>query len=121
MIEVELAHLGADLGQHQIHHRRLQVVDGVVGPLVLQQLPVDDRIHLNGDVVAGDALLRRNVEHPLLQGLMADHPLHHGEHQGEAGLQLPVVLAEPLHQAGLAAAGDLDGVQPQKGHHHEGR
>ena len=66
-IEVELAHLGADLGEHQVHHRRLQVVHRVIGAGMFEQLPVHHRIHLNRHVVAGDALLRWDVEHPLLE------------------------------------------------------
>ena len=81
LIEIELAHLGANLREHQIHHRRLQVVDGVMGAGVLQQLPIDHCIHLNRDVVAGEALLRRNIEHPLFQRFQAHHPLHHRHHK----------------------------------------
>ena len=118
LIQVELAHLGADLGEHQVHHRRLQVVDGVVGAGVLQQLPVHNRIHLDRHVVAGDALLGRDIEHPLLERFVAHHLFEHRQHQRQARLQLAVVFAEALHQPRLAAAGDLDAVDPEQGHQH---
>jgi len=121
LIQIELAHLSADLGEHQVHHRRLQVVDGVIGAGVLQQLPIHHRIHLDRHVVAGDALLRRDIQHPLLQRFMAHHALHHRQHEREPRLQLAVVLAEPLHQPRLAAAGHLHPVNAQKGNHRQSR
>ena len=51
---------------------------------------------------------------------MANHLLQHRQHQGQARLQLAVVLAKALHQARLAAAGDLDAANSQQGHQHQG-
>jgi len=109
LIEVVLAEDGAQRRLRELAGRHLELLDLDHRLLRIDHPIVDDGVDLDRDVVLGDHILRRHVEHAGAQ-VHAHHLLDEGYDDDEAG---PLHLPEPAqqeHHAALVLAQDADRV-----------
>src|SRR5699024_4401700 len=92
-------HLADDVAQGG-GAQALQSGDGLVDAVSIQfgvhHLEKDYRVDLDGDVIAGDDGLGREVAHLLFQADLFGHPLDEGDLYMEAGLPGGRIDAQPL-------------------------
>ena len=103
-VEVHLADHRADVGHGERRQRAGQVLH-LVGRLGRVHHPViDDAVHGDGRVVAGDDRLLGDVEHHLLHVHLAPDVVDVGDDEVQPRLQQPGEGAEPLHRPDLSPA-----------------
>ena len=111
LVEVGLAEDAAQRRLRLLARGVEEVLDGDHRLQRVHHPEVDDRVHLHGDVVAGDHVLGRHVEDDRAQA----HPHHavdgpgHDDEPGALGLRQH--LAEPEDDAALVLVQDLDRQQ----------
>src|ERR1043165_3574886 len=67
MVQVHVAHHRAHAGDRQLHDAAHQIIHLVNSLYGIGNLPVNDRVNVNGDVVSSDDGLRRQIEILLAQ------------------------------------------------------
>ena len=90
LVEVHRAHDGADVGHGEIDDGASQLVDLVGGLGRAQHLIEVDAVDGDHGVVAGDDVLRRNVDHLLLHVHLGADALHDGIRMCRPGLSVRV-------------------------------
>jgi hypothetical protein len=96
LVQVHRAHDRADVGHGQVHDRDLEVRDLVGRLRGVEDLEEHDAVDLHHRVVAGDDLLRGDVEHLLHHVEPAPDAVDERHDQVEAGPQRAGVAAEAL-------------------------
>ena len=107
-IQVALAAFRAQRGLRQ-HGDGGEIIRGAIaGACGVGDLVIQHAIHLHLGVVARDTDLRRDVDGKLGETVAIGDAIHERDDDVQAGLQCPVVFAEPLDHPGILLRHDLD-------------
>src|SRR5581483_701038 len=111
LVELHFAEHGAQRGLRELRRLVAVVVHRDHGAHGIADLEEDDRVHLQGNVVARDDVLRRDFERLLLQRHAAD-AVHRLEYEDDARTLRPAEHAsEAQDHAALPLVQDLDAAQ----------
>ena len=113
LVQLHGAHHGAQVGHGELGDGVVEVGHAVGRGGGVHHLDEDDGVHLDPDVVLGDHLLARHVQHLLHHIHPAAHRLDEGHEDGDAGLERSRVSAELLDRVFIALRDDLDGAEEQ--------
>ena len=114
LVELVLAEHGAQRRLRHLPRRFHVILDVDDGLLRIDDAEVDDRVHLHGNVVARDEVLRRHVEHLGAQ-IDADHLLHDRDQDDESRSFDAIEAAEHEDHAALVFAQHLERAEQQRG------
>ena len=115
LVEVHRAHHGADVRHGEVDDGALQLLDLVGGLGGAQHLVEVDAVDRHHGVVAGDDVLRGDVDHLLLHVHLGADALHDGNEDVQAGAERARVAAEVLDRVVVALRHHLD-RGPQRRH-----
>ena len=108
VVQLHLAQHAPQRRLGELRRRVVEVLDFDDRPPRIDHAEVQDRVHLDRDVVARDHVLRRHVEHDRPQADL-DHAIDRREDENDAGaLRLRQQLAEAEDDAALVFGQDLD-------------
>ena len=111
MIQIHVAHHGAHAGNRQLHDAADQIVHLVNRLDGIGDLPVDDRVDMDGHVVARDHRLRRQIDVLFAQ-------IDRGHAAARVGPIDGARLVDERHEDIQAAGGDAtESPQPLNQHH----
>jgi hypothetical protein len=113
-VQLHRTNHGAQIGHGELADGVVEVGHPVGRRRRVHDLDEDDGVHLDGDVVLGDHLLARHVQHLLHDADLAPHRLHERHEDGDARLESAGVAAEPLDRVLIALRHDLDGRDGQE-------
>ncbi len=109
-VEINFAKHRAQSGLGKLLRLPVVVLDARHRLIGAQHFPVHHRIHFQGDVVAGDDVLRRDFQRLLAQ-VHAHHAVQRGEDQDNArAFRIFQEAAQAEDHAALVLAQDLDGI-----------
>ena len=110
LVELGLAADGAQRGLRQLHRGEQIIFDLGDRARGIHDAKVQDRADLDGHVVLGDHVLRRDVQRngPQIDSL---HPLEHGDHEDHARPAIRSEAAETEDYAALVLVEDIETAQ----------
>ena len=110
-VEFELADHTAQRGLRQLGDGHDVVGRAVAGAHGVGHLKVQDAVHLQLGVVAGDADLAGHVERDFFQAVLVSHLVHKWHQKVQARRERAGIFAQPLFHPGVLLRHDLDGAR----------